>query len=86
MWRNYIGESGRRIVVRVKDHNGKNHKSYISKHSLETGHESVTSSDFFSHSQELQWKQKKAKNCRVMKQSRPTLNIQDKSVALKLFN
>ena len=46
MWRNYIGESGRRIVVRVKDHNGKNYKSYTLKHSLETGHESVTNSDF----------------------------------------
>ena len=36
---NYIGESGRRIAERVKDHNGRDHKSHILKHSLEIGHE-----------------------------------------------
>ena len=41
-----IGESGRRIAKRVKDPNGRDHKSHIFKHSLETGHEHVKSSDF----------------------------------------
>ena len=41
--KNYIGESGRRIA---EDHNGRDCKSHILKHSLETGHEHVTSSDF----------------------------------------
>ena len=42
---NYIGESGRRIAERVKDHNGRDHKSHILKDSLETGHGHVISSD-----------------------------------------
>ena len=41
----YIGESGRRIAEREKDHNGRDHKSHILKHLLETGHEHVASSD-----------------------------------------
>ena len=39
--KNYIGKSGRPIAERVKDH-----KSYILKHSFETGHKHVTSPDF----------------------------------------
>ena len=41
-----IGESGRRIAERIKDHNRRNHKSHMLKHSLETGHERVKSFDF----------------------------------------
>ena len=43
---NYIGESGRRIAERAKDHNGRKHKSHILKHSLKTGNGHVKSSDF----------------------------------------
>ena len=43
---NYVGESGRRIAERVKDHNGRDHKLHILRHSLKTGHEHVKSSDF----------------------------------------
>ena len=57
---NYVGESGRRIAERVKDHNGRDHKLQILRHSLKTGHEHMKSSDF-NHLQELQWKQKKRK-------------------------
>ena len=70
---NDIGESGRRIAERVKNHNGTDHKSHILKHSLETGHEHVKSSDFSIESL-------------LIKQLRPTLNIHDISVLLNLFN
>ena len=43
---NYIDESGRRIAERVKDHNERDHKLHVLKHSLETAHEHVTSFDF----------------------------------------
>ena len=59
----YVGESGRRIAERIKDHNGRDHKSHILKHSLETEHERVKKFLFFNHLQELQWKQNIAKNC-----------------------
>ena len=43
---NYVGESCTRIAERVKDHNGRDQRSQILKHSLETGHECIKSSDF----------------------------------------
>ena len=62
--KNYIGESGRRIAERVKDHNGRDYKSHILKHSLETGHGHVISSDFSVISKNYNGKEKKVKNCR----------------------
>ena len=59
--KNYIGKSGRRIAERVKDHNGKDHKSYILKHSFETGHENVTSPDFSINSKNFNGNKRKQK-------------------------
>ena len=42
----YIGESGRRILERIKDHNGKDLKSHILRHSVESGHANVSFEDF----------------------------------------
>ena len=39
---NYIGESGRRILERIKDHNGRDLKSHILRHSIESGHANVS--------------------------------------------
>ena len=39
---NYIGESGRRISERIKDHNGRDLKSHILRHSVESGHANVS--------------------------------------------
>ena len=37
---NYIGESGRRNSERIKDHNRRDFKSHILRHSIESGHAS----------------------------------------------
>ena len=42
---NYTGESGRRISERIKDHNGRDLKSHILRHSVESGH-AVSYEDF----------------------------------------
>ena len=42
----YVGESGRGIAGRVKDHDGRDHKSFILKHSFETGHICMKNSGF----------------------------------------
>ena len=42
----YIGESGRRILERIKDHNGRDLKSHILRHSVESGHANVSFEDF----------------------------------------
>ena len=85
---NYIVESDTRITERIKDHNGRDHKLHILKHSLETGHEHVTSSDFSVISKNFNGNKRKRKftESLLIKQLRPTFNIQDKSVPLKLFN
>ena len=43
---NYIGESGRRISDRIKDHKVRDLKSLILKHSVESRHEHVSYYDF----------------------------------------
>ena len=73
---NYIDKSGRRIAEREKDHNRRDHKLHILKHLLETEHELVT----FRNKRKRQ-----IVESLLIKQLRPTLNILDKSVLLKLF-
>ena len=38
----YIGEVERRLMERIKDHSGRDKNSHLVKHSIETGHSSVT--------------------------------------------
>ena len=42
----YIGKSGRRISERVKDLNGRDLKSHILRHSVESGHANINYEDF----------------------------------------
>ena len=42
----YIGESARRVIERVKDHGGRDTKSQALKHSSEKEHVEVTQEDF----------------------------------------
>ena len=85
---NCIGESGRRISERIKDHNGRDLKSHILRHSVESGHANVSYEDFKIIAKNFNnnsWKRKIAESL-LIKEKRLTLNIHDKSVPLKLFN
>ena len=85
---NYIGESGRRISEIIKDHNGRDLKSHILRHSVESGHANVSYEDFKIIAKNFNnnhWKRKIAESL-LIKEKRPTLNTHDKSVPLKLFN
>ena len=42
----YIGESVRFIIERVKDHHGRDTKSHVLKHNSEKEHVEVTQEDF----------------------------------------
>ena len=42
----YIGEVSRRLAERIKDHGGRDHKSHVFTHALESGHAPVTKDDF----------------------------------------
>lgn len=74
----------------MKGHNRRNPSSHWSKHSLETGHEHATSSDFSIISKKFNGnKHKQKRNITeplLVKQLYPTLNVHDKSVPLELFN
>ena len=43
---NYIGESGRKILEHIKNHNGRDFKSHILRHSVESGHANFSYEDF----------------------------------------
>ena len=42
----YIGESTPQFSVRIKDHCGRDHKSHVLLHTLETGHQEPTKEAF----------------------------------------
>ena len=85
---NYIGETGRRISERIIDHTGRDLKSYVYKHCIETGHRSPDINDFKiigSNFRKNVFKRKIAEAL-LIKQLKPTLNKQEKSIELKRFN
>ena len=77
-----------RIIERIKDQSGRDHASHMVKHNIETSHTDVNTANFkiidmnFSNNKK---KQKIAESLWI-KDLRPTLNIQVKSIPLKLFN
>ena len=42
----YVGESARRIIERLKDHNGRDHISHVFKYSIEKSQKNVNTIDF----------------------------------------
>ena len=86
--KNYIGETGRRISERIIDHAGRDSNSYVYKNCIETGHRSPDVSDckiIGSNFRKNVFKRKIAEAL-LIKQLKPTLNKQEKSIELKLFN
>ena len=84
---NYNGESAGRIIERIKDYNGREHTSNVFKHSIEKSHKNVNTIDFkiIDNFHNNKQKQKIAKSLWI-KHLRPTLNKQEISIQLKLFN
>ena len=94
---NYVGETARTISERVLDHTGKDinshlykHsiKSHLYKHSIKTGHQTLEISDYQIIGNEYKNNGNKRKIAEALsiKELKPTLNKQDKSIPLKLFN
>ena len=75
-------------VERIIDHAGRDSNSYVYKHCMETGHRSPDISDFKiigSNFRKNVFKRKIAEAL-LIKQLKPTLNKQEKSIELKPFN
>ena len=85
---NYVGEIGRRIVERIKNHSGRDHAAHMVKHNIETSHTDVNTANFkiidINFSNNI--KKRKIAESLWIKDLRPTLNAQKKSVPLKFFN
>ena len=79
-------ESGRRISERIKDNNGRDLKSHILRHTVESGHANVSYEDFKIIAKNFNNNLRKIAESLLIKEKRPTLNTHDKSVPLKLFN
>ena len=86
--KNYIGETGRRISERIIDHAGRDSNSCVYKHCVETGYRSPNINDskiIGSNFRKNVFKRKIAEAL-LIKQLKPTLNKQEKSIELKRFN
>ena len=85
----YIGETARRFSERIKDHCGRDHKSHVFLHTLETGHQEPTKEAFsiISKNNKLNnYFVRSVVESLLIKRNRPKLNYQEKSFPLKLFN
>ena len=85
---NYVGETGRRIIERIKDHSGRDHASHMVKHNIETSHTDVNAANLKINDMNFSNNKRKRKIAESLwiKDLRPTLNVQEKSIPLKLFN
>ena len=84
----YVGETARRIVERVKDHNGRDQHSHLVKRAIENNHLPVVKSDFtiLDSGYRSNTRKRKIAEALIIKVIRPSLNAKEKSVELKLFN
>ena len=84
----YVGESARCKIERVKDHDGRDTKSHVSKGTSEKKHVKVTQEDFItigSYFKNNRFKKRMAETL-LIKPEYPSLNVQNQSVKVKLLN
>ena len=84
----YVGESGRRVLERVKDHNGRDTSSHIFKHGVAADHQFVSYDDLRITGKNYRSNKRKRKiaEALLIKNLKRSLNVQEKSVALQLIN
>ena len=83
-----LGESARRISERIKDHGGRDQKSYLFRHAVVNEHRNANHDDFkiIESGFRNNTFKRKVTEALLIKELRPTLSIQKKSVEMKLFN
>ena len=84
---NYVGESARCISERIIDHNGRDQNSHLFKHSCHKNHPNTSKTDFkiISSGFKNNYCRRKIAEALLIKQIKPSLNVQEKSNELKLF-
>ena len=85
---NYVGETARRVNERLLEHAGKDKKSNMLPHTLQSGHPSVLLNEFKILGKDFNDNRVKRKisETLLIKQYRPILNTQENSISLELFN
>ena len=83
----YIGETDRRVIERVIDHNKRDKKSHMLKHSRDKLHNHVWEDDskLLGNNYQSNIKRKISESL-FIRQLKPSLNKQDKSISPKLYN
>ena len=83
----YTSETDRRVIERVIDQNKRDKKSHMLKHSPDKLHNHVWEYDFKLLSNNYQSNAKrKISECLFIRQLKPSLNKQDKSIPFILYN
>ena len=83
----YIGETERRLLERVIDHNKRDKKSHMLKHSRGHKHTHVWVDDFKLLGNNYQsYIKRKISESLFIRQLKPSLNKQEKSIPLNFFN
>ena len=85
---NCVGETGRRIVERIKHHSGRDHASHMVKYNIKTSHTDIKTTNFTIIYMNFSNNKRKHKIVEFLwiKDLRTTLNIQEKLMSLNLFN
>ena len=85
---NNVEETDRRIVERVKEHSDRYHASHMLKRNIGTCHTDVNTANFKIIDMNFSNKKRKRKivGSLWIKDLRPTLNVQEKSIPPNLFN
>ena len=85
---NYIGETKRRMSERISDHNGRDISSYLLKHVIESGHRHITGENFkiINNGFRNNTLKRRIAESLLIKEKKPTLNKQEQSLKLKLYN
>ena len=83
----YVGETKRRIVETIKDHNSKDNSSNLLKHTRENVHTHVWEKDFqiLGNNYQSNFKRKISESF-FIKQLNPTLIVNEKLITIHLFN
>ena len=84
---NYIGETGRRVSQRITEHARSDKRSHILQHSIENNHELANINNFTILGEGFHnTAKRRIAEALFIKEKSPSLNKQDQSVPLKLFN
>ena len=76
-------------MTRIKDHCGRDSKSHVWTHTMESGHREISKDDFTIISKSRRKSHyyfRKTTEAIMIKRKKPDLNAQEKLVPLKLFN